>query len=240
MLENRLMEPSIDDEALRRVAEAFPSVTQEQIREVLRLKTTTRLGYRRIGQKIDPPLGKDMVMRMWKMYEVTAKPPQPPEPSAEEAEFEKLRARVAEKRCQKRILEEKERLLREDVRLSLELEGDNLVLRMIEDEIAKRNPRLYEKFKRYCEQIHLGPHYALEKLGITAYELLEDFDSWYEEYQEIFYPEVMSGMDCLYWKIRDSIIEGIRNEEEREQPAPNDEVNAGLPRLNRRKTHASQ
>jgi hypothetical protein len=192
--ENILTEPSIDDEAIHSIAEAFPTVTQEQVQEIIRLKTTTRLGYRRIGKRLTPPLGKDTVSRIWKMYEASAKPP---EPSVEDEEIKKLRAQLAEKERLKRLREEKEKLLKQDVFLSLETEGDNLVLRIVEDEVAKKHPETYQEFKQYREREHLSPEAALQKIGVTASSLIDTFDDWYDFWNEDGY----SGMECLTWEV---------------------------------------
>lgn len=178
-----LMEPFIDGEAVRRVAEAFPSATEEQVRETVRLRMTTRFGYRRIGRRLNPPLKKDMVMRMCRMYEAISKPSEPP--VEEDEDLRKLRARVAEKERLKRIREGRERLLRKDVLLSLENEGDDLVQRIVED---KAHPKLYQKFKSYCRHEGLSPKEALDELGVSAWHLLKGFDNWYDE---------KSGLDSL-------------------------------------------
>jgi hypothetical protein len=198
MKENSLTEPSIDDEAIRSIAEAFPSVTQEQIREVVKLKTTTRFGYRRIGKRLDPALGKDTVMRIWRMYEALSKPPMRP---VEDVELQNLRAQIAEKERLKRIREEKEKLLRRDVLLSLEIEGDDLILRIVEEEVAKIDPETYQKFRQYCKSERLSPKAALQKIGVTASSLIDYFDFWYDVYNE----NGKSGMECLVGEIQSEI-----------------------------------
>jgi hypothetical protein len=192
--ENSFLEASIDDEAIQSVAQAFPSVTQEQIREVVRLKTSTRLGYRRIGKRLTPPIGKDTVSRIWKMYEASAKPPEPP---VEDEELKSLRAQLAEMERLKRIREEKEKLLKQHVLLSLETEGDDLVLRIVEDESAKINSETHQKFRQYCTRENLSPKVALQKIGVTASSLIDTFDDWYELWKE----DGKSGTECLAWEV---------------------------------------
>lgn len=192
--ENSLIEPSIDDEAIQSVAEAFPSVTQEQIREVVRLKTSTRLGYRRIGQRLNPPIGKDTVMRIWRMYKALSAPPKP---SVEDDEIKNLKAQLAEKERLNRIREEKEKLLKQHVLLSLETEEDDLVLRIVEDDVAKKHPETYQEFRQHCEREHLTPKNALQKIGVTASSLIESFDDWYDLWNE----DGKSGTECLTWEL---------------------------------------
>jgi hypothetical protein len=190
MEENSLIEPSIDDEAIQSVAQAFPSVTQEQIREVVRLKTSTRMGYRRIGQRLTPPIGKDTVSRIWKMYEASAKPSEPP---VEDEELKSLRAQLAEMERLKRIREEKEKLLKQHVLLSLETEGDNLILHIVENDVAKLDSEAYQEFRRYCEHERLSPEDALQEIGVTASLLIDTFDNWYDWFNK----HGSSGMECL-------------------------------------------
>ncbi|MCL6579250.1 MAG: hypothetical protein K6T73_07670 [Candidatus Bathyarchaeota archaeon] len=192
--ENSLTEPSIDDEAITAVAEAFPSVTSEQIREIVKLKTTTRLGYRKIGKRLNPPLGKDTVMRIWQMYETLSRPPKPP---VEDEEIKKLKAQVAEKERLRKVREEKEKLLRQDVLLSLENEGDSLILRIVEGEVARMDPKLFREFRRCCKRKRLSPMEMLHKMGIFASGLIDFFDFWYNSRKH----EGKSGMDCLIWQL---------------------------------------
>jgi hypothetical protein len=192
--ENSFLESSIGDEAIQSVAEAFPSVTQEQIREVVRLKTSTRMGYRRIGKRLNPPIGKDTVMRIWRMYKALSAPLKP---SVEDEEIKNLKAQLAEMERLKRIREEKEKLLKQHVLLSLETEGDDLVLRIVEDELAKINPETHQKFRQYCTRENLSSQAALQKIGVTASNLTEAFDDWYDLWNE----DGKSGMECLAWEV---------------------------------------
>lgn len=212
--ENSLIEPSIDDETIQSVAEAFPSVTQEQIQEIIRLKTTTRLGYRRIGKRLNPPIGKDTVMRIWRMYKALSAPLKP---SVEDEEIKNIKAQLAEKERLKRIREEKEKLLKQHVLLSLESEGDDLVLRIVEDEIAKIDPETYPKFRQYCTRENLSPQVALQKIGVTASSLIDTFDLWYDFWNE----DGKSGTESLTWELWS-------------------EINADLPRQDKQKTHAKE
>jgi len=203
--ENSLSESSIDDESIQAVAESFPNVAQNQIREIIKLKTTTRLGYRRIGRKLNPPLGKDTVMRIWKMRQVTGKPLKSPELTREEEELEKLRAQVAEKERLKRLQEEKEELLRKDLLLSLQTERDNLILHIVENEVAKLDPEVYQEFKRYCEYKRLSPKAALQQIGLTAAPLIDNFDNWYDW----FYKHGSSGMQCLACAVWSGLFQSL-------------------------------
>jgi hypothetical protein len=107
--------------------------------------------------------------------------------------LEMLRTQVAEKEHMKRLRKEKEELLRRDVRLSLETEGDDIVLRTAENELAKLDPETYRNFKQHCERERLSPKEALEKMGLTASNLIEEFDFWYELWAE----DGISGMERL-------------------------------------------
>lgn len=128
---------------------------------------------------------------------------------------------MAEKERLKRLCEEKERLLRQDVLLSLENEGDDLVLRVVEDEMPKLDsygPETYKEFREYCKREGLSSSEALRKLGISASKLLNTFDSWYDAWNEL---DGKSGIECLIWEVWS-------------------EVNAALPRLDTQKTHARE
>jgi len=191
--ENTSRSPSSDEETIQRIAKALPSVTKKQILEIVRLKTTTRLGYRKIGQRLSPALGKDTVMRTWKMYQATSKPTKPSKIAKEEEELEMLRTQVAEKERLKAIQKEREALFRKVVLLNLETEGDDIVLRTAENELAKLEPETYRNFKQYCERERLSPKAALQKMGLTASNLIEEFDFWYELWAE----DGISGMERL-------------------------------------------
>lgn len=195
MEENSFVESS-NDEAIRGVAEAFPNVTEEQIREVATLKTTTRLGYRKIGKRLDPPLGKDTVMRIWKIYETRSRSPKPP---IEDEEIKKLKAQVAEKERLKRLRDERERLLKQSLLLSLEIEGDNLILRIV-DELAKEDPA-YAKFRENRA--------ALQKIGVTASKLIDTFDLWYDFWRK----HKDSEMKCLKSEVAAELLDALFPEE---------------------------
>jgi hypothetical protein len=186
------------------------------------------LGYRRIGKKLNPPLGKDAVMRIWKMCQATGKPLKPPELTREEEDLEKLRTQVAEKERLKRLQEEKEELLRQDALLSLETEGDDVVVRIVEDEVAEKHPETYQEFRQYCEHQHLTCQTALQKMGLTASNLIDDFDDFYDLWNESGY----SGMECLIWEIcseinaflyefiKQRISKGNKGTEHEKRPSP--------------------
>jgi len=200
--EKSFSESSTDEEVFQSIAEAFPSVTPEQIREVVKLKATTRLGYRRIGKSLNPPLGKDIVMRICQIYKTLSRPV---EPTVEDEELKNLRAQIEEKERLKKLREEKEKLIRQDVRLSLETGGDDLVLRIVEDEVAEKHPETYQEFRQCCEREHLALKAALQKIGVTASSLIDTLDDWYDLWNEDGY----SGMECLIWEVWSEINAGL-------------------------------
>ena len=80
------------------------------------------------------------------------------------------------------------------VLLNLETEGDDIVLRTAENELAKLDPETYRNFKQYCERERLSPKEALEKMGLTASNLIEEFDCWYDE---VWADDGIPGMERL-------------------------------------------
>jgi len=195
--ENNLKEHFADEEAVRRVAKSFPSVTEKQIIELVRLKTTTRLGYRKIGQRLNPAVGKDTVMHIWKTYQAMSKPPKPSKLAEAKEEVERLRALVAEKEQLKNLQKEKEELIRKNVLLSLETQRDDLILHLTKREGARVDPETNQSFIQYCQSKHRSPKEALEIMDITASNLIEDFDHFYEVWAE----DGFSGIECLIRQI---------------------------------------
>jgi hypothetical protein len=121
----------------------------------------------------------------------------PLKPSVEDEEIKNLKAQLAEMERLKRIREEKEKLVKQHVLLSLENEGDDLVLRIVEDELAKINPETHQKFRQYCTRENLSPKVALQKIGVTASSLIDTFDDWYDLWKE----DGKSGTGCLAWEV---------------------------------------
>jgi hypothetical protein len=199
--ENTTTAPSTDQEAIKRVAKAFPSVTQKQIAEIIRLKATTRLGYRRIGQKLSPSVGKDTVMRILKMFQSIRKecspPLKSPEVAKEEEKYERIRVQVAEQEYIKSLRKKTEELHRRDVHLSLENDGDDLIAAMADLEMPKIHPETHQRFRQYCQREQLSTKAALQKMGITAEYLLESFDDWYEQQAK----DGDVGMKALAWTV---------------------------------------
>ena len=72
-----------------------------------------------------------------------------------------------------------------------------MILRIVNDDLPKRDPELYEEFKRVCRLESITPKQALQNIGVTAPELLESFDAWYDVWAE----DGKSGMECLIWEV---------------------------------------
>lgn len=113
---------------------------------------------------------------------------------------------MAEKERLKAIQKEKEVLFRKVVLLNLETEGDDIVLRTAENELAKLEPETYRNFKQYCERERLSPKEALEKMGLTASNLIEELDFWYELWAE----DGISGMECFTKQLWEEIKKSLR------------------------------
>jgi hypothetical protein len=199
--ENATTAISADEEAIQRIAKAFPSVTQKQIAEIIRLRATTRLGYRKIGQKLNPPVGKDTVMRILKMFQSITKQSLPPQKSLEvakeEEKYERIKVQVAEEEYIKSLRKKTEELHRKYVHLRLENDGDDLIVAIAEHEMPKLNPETYQRFRQYCQREHLSTLEALRKMGITAEYFIDTFDDWYNLQAK----DGDVGMAALAWAV---------------------------------------
>lgn len=201
--ENASAAPSIDEEAVKRVAAKFPSATEELIRKTVWFKLTTRFGCRRISQKLNHAVGKDTVQRVWKTYVSIAKPcrqaPKSPK-SKEQDGVNGRRTQAAYEEELTTLRERNETLERENVYHRLKAEGDALIVYIAECEMAKIHLETYQRFRQYCEREHLSALEALRKMGITAFSLFVSFPDWYTVHasSEDF---KLLGMEALKWEV---------------------------------------
>ena len=193
--------PSTDEEAIKRVAEAFPSAAEELIRKIIWFKMNTRFGCRRISQKLNHDVGKDTVQGIWKMYESIAKP------LIKHGNADKLPAQTA---IEEEVapLRERIELEKENTYLRLTVEGDALVVEVAEHEMAKKHLETYQRFRQYCEREHLSTVAALRKMGLTASYFLNSFDDWYDQQAE----DGDVGISALAWTVTLDIDSFLRKQ----------------------------
>lgn len=201
--ENASAAPLVDEEAVKRVAEKFPSATEELIHKIVWFKLTTRFGCRRISQKLNHAVGKDTALRVWKTYVSIAKPCQQPSKSPKSEEQDGVDGRRAQAAYEEELAtlrERNEALERENVYLRLKAEGDALIVDIAECEMAKIHLETYQRFRRYCECEHLSALEALRKMGITTFSLFVSFSDWYTVHasSEDF---KLLGMEALIWEV---------------------------------------
>jgi hypothetical protein len=189
----RILKDSVDDPPVQTITTAFPSVSEKQVQEIVRLKTTTGLGYRRIGQRLNPPLKKDTVMRVWKMCKQSLMPPKSSTLTTIERRNEQVKGEVAQLKNLRRLKWENEELEKERILLKLQVEGDNLLVSIVEDQIIKTRPETYRKFVQYCSDERLTTAQALQRMGITVSRIYDDFDYAYDTWCDYYH----CGMNFL-------------------------------------------
>ncbi len=194
--------PSIDEKAVQLIARKFPSATQELIHKVVGFKLTTRLGCRRISQKLNHALGKDTVQRIWKMYQSIAKPSLQslkPKPK-EQNDIDRCQTQATHEEELATLRKRNEMLERENVYQRLKYERDALIVYVAEHEMAKIHLETYQRFRQYCEREHLSTAAALQKMGLTASFLLASLDEWYTSHASSENCK-MVGMEALKWEV---------------------------------------
>jgi len=212
--------PSIDEDAVKCIAEKFPSATEELIRKIVWFKLTTRFGCRRISQKLNHALGKDTVQNIWKTYVSTAKPCRQPSKSyksKEQDDIDRRRTQAAYEEELTKLRERNEALERENIHLRLKTEGNALIVHIAEHEMAKIHLETYQRFRQYCEREHLSTFEALRKMDITAFSLFVSFPDWYTIHAESEESKLL-GMEALKWEVTLEVSKFLRakNAKERE------------------------
>lgn len=203
---------SAEKQVIQQIAKAFPSVPEKQIAEIIRLRAATRLGYRKIGQKLNPPVGKDTVMGILKMHQSKAKPLMPPIESPEvakaEESYDRIKVQVAEQEYIKSLRKKTEELYKKDVYLRLENEGDDLLASVAEHEMEKISHETCKRFSQFCEREQLSAKATLQRMGLTAEYFLVSFEEWYERQAR----DGDVGMKALAWAVTVDVDSFLRRQ----------------------------
>ena len=211
--------PSIDQDAVKCVAEKFPSATEELIRKIVWFKLTTRFGCRRISQKLNYALGKDTVQNIWKTYVSTAKPCRQHSTSFKSKEQDDVDGHQTQATYEEelaKLRESNEALERENIRLRLKTEGNALIVHIAEHEMAKIHIETYQQFRQYCKREHLSTFEALRKMDITAFSLFVSFPDWYTIHAESEECKLL-GMEALKWEVTIEVEKFLRARDAKER-----------------------
>lgn len=168
------MSTQLDETAIKLAAQQF-KIPFEDAKRLLELSILTGYGGRKTSKAMyGSNAKKDFVLRAKRLYLELAKPTQV---EADE-ELERLKNELTEIEDQRRRKEadekrevEKFRILKAILRGKIKIGGKNLIL-----ETLKGDPPLHKRFNAYCELKGFTPEHALDLLGCTTTNLLEDVD----------------------------------------------------------------
>lgn len=168
------MSTQLDEAAIKLVAQQF-KISFEEAKRLLELSILAGYGGRKTSKAMyGSNAKKDFVLRVKRRYLELAKPTQV---EADE-ELERLKNELTEIEDQRRRKEadekredEKLRILKAILRGKIKIGGKNLIL-----ETLKGDPPLHKRFITYCEVKGLSQERALNLLGCTTTNLLEDIE----------------------------------------------------------------
>jgi hypothetical protein len=151
------MRTFVDEPAVKKVAESM-RLPEDIVRTMVKLRNQG-LGFRRISRRVREThsyeLGKDKAREVLLKYDELARPTEPPP----DKDFERLALKLEEEKRKKHLREEakrreeeKCRMRKEHLLLKLENEGDGLIRRVVKRKVWKEDPKLYGRFREFCEQ----------------------------------------------------------------------------------------
>jgi len=189
------MNALINKEALNKVFESFPDLSEKQILDIVTLSSQGKLGVRRIGRKLE--LSKDRVFRVLKRYRMECAKLQLGQ-SRLEQEVNRLSRETKKLRSTAELEAVKANLEKQKLRYCLKTQGNRFVKNFIE--------RKMKNDSFYCIPDRLYSwtwDHGMYMCHVSAFQLDDSFDLWYKPGKVIYPPtgRLASGEECLAMEI---------------------------------------